>query len=173
MAMIDDGKVYRYGSGDDAQLTSAPVGATVQLYNGEVALISAGTGATTGYLKNAATPQTTDTVVGMLGEPAGGTYVKIGRGILGGSTDGAVSVNVLTGAFFFQSVSGANALSAASNGKTVYYAGENSTGPTASTSSADGPVLGTQIPQDPGIAGGFTPGPNYWPVVVNPAIGRP
>ncbi len=173
MAMTDDGKVYRYGSGDDAQLTSYPVGEAQQLYYGEVALKSGGTGATEGFLKNGASPQSTDEVVGMVGEPAGGTYVKTGPGILGGSTDGAVWVNVLTGAFFFQSVSGANALSAASNGLTVYYAGENANGPLASTSSGAGPILGSQIPQDPGIAGGFTPGPGYWPVNVNPAIGRP
>lgn len=172
MAMTGDGKVYRYGSGDDDQLLSYPVGSAQQLYYGEVALVSGGTGATKGYLKNGASPQSTDVVAGMVGEPAGGTYVKTGPGILGGSTDGAVWVDVLTGAFFFQSVSGANALSEASAGLTVYYKGENSNGPIASTSSGDGPALGQQQPQDPGIAGGFTPGPGYWPIVVNPS-GRP
>lgn len=174
MAMTGDGKSYRYGSGDNAQNVAYGVGATQQLYNGEVALVS-GTGATTfGFLKNAATATQFDEVVGMIGEPAGGTY-QTGPGILGGATDGAVWVNVEIGAFFFQSGTGADALSAATNGKTVYYGGENAIGPLAMATSGGStrPVLGTQLPQDPGIAGGFTPGAGYWPVVINPAIGRP
>jgi len=166
--------VVRYGSGDNDQPTSFGVGASQTLYYGEVALMSGSGSTTTGYLKNAATPGSADVVVGMVGDPAGGTYVETGTGIVGGTTDGAVWANVQTGAFFFQSGTGSDQLSAATNGKTVYYGGENASGPIACATSATStrPVLGVQVPQDPGIAGGFTPGSNYWPVVLN-AVPRP
>jgi hypothetical protein len=140
-----------------------------------VALVSGSGAVTTGYLKNAASPGSADIVVGMIGDPAGGTTVDTGSGIIGGSTDGAVWANVQTGAFFFQSGTGSDQLSATTNGQTVYYGGENSSGPIACATSASStrPVLGVQLPQDPGIAGGSTPGSSYWPVVINPVKGRP
>jgi hypothetical protein len=174
-AMTADGYVYRYGAGDDNQPISCPVGATQQLYYGEVALQSGSGSVTVGMLKNGATFGSSDLVVGMVGDPAGGTYVKTGPGILGGSTDGAVWVDVYKGAFFFQSGSGADQLSAATSGKTVYYGGENASGPIACATSNSGarPSLGVQIPQDPGIAGGFSPGAAYWPITVAPTLGTP
>src|SRR6185312_14718528 len=128
--------VVRYGSGDNDQPTSFGVGASQTLYYGEVALMSGSGSTTTGYLKNAATPGSADVVVGMVGDPAGGTYVETGTGIVGGTTDGAVWANVQTGAFFFQSGTGSDQLSAATNGKTVYYGGENASGPIACATSA-------------------------------------
>jgi hypothetical protein len=175
MALTTDTLVVRYGSpGDHDQTVAYPVGATQQLYYGAVALMSGSGAVTTGYLKNAASPGSADTVVGMIGDPAGGTLVCTGPGILGGATDGAVWDNVATGAFFFQSGTGSDQLSEATAGKTVYYGGENSSGPLAMATSATStrPILGVQLPQDPGIAGGATPGANYWPVVLN-QIPRP
>src|SRR5271165_6793892 len=95
--------VTRYGTGDNSQPTSWPVGATQTLYYGEVALVSGSGSTTAGYLKNAATAGSADLVAGMVGDPGGGTYTETGSGIVGGSTDGAVWANVQTGAFFFQS----------------------------------------------------------------------
>jgi hypothetical protein len=173
--LTGDTHVFRYGSGDDCQPTAYGVGASQQLYYGEVALLSTGGSTTAGYLRNAATANSGDIIVGMIGDPGGGTLVKTGPGILGGTTDGSVWVDVLTGAFFFQSGTGADQLSAATNGKTVYYGGENSSGPIAMATIGNGsrPVLGVQVAQDPGIAGGFTPGASWWPVTVVPLIGRP
>jgi hypothetical protein len=173
--MTKDGYVYQYGTGDGDQPIGYGVGANQQLYYGEVALVAGSGSVTTGYLKNAATAGNADLVIGMVDEPAGGTYVKTGPGILGGSTDGMVQVNVKTGTFFFQSGSGADQLSAATNGKTVYYGGENSTGPLAMATNGSGtrPVLGVQFPQDPGMANGFSPGASYWPITINPNLGRP
>src|ERR1019366_8550269 len=120
---------YEYGIGEGCELVAYGVGATQQLYAGAVALIS-GSGATSvGFLKNAASPGSSDLVAGIVGEPAGGTYVKTGPGILGGSADGVVWVDVRPGAYFIQGGSGADALSASTNGKTVYYGGENASGP--------------------------------------------
>lgn len=172
--LTNDTHVVRYGSGDNNQPTSFGVGANQQLYYGEVALVSGSGSVTVGYLKNAATAGSADLVAGMIGDPAGGTYTSTGPGILGGSTDGAVWVNVQTGCFFIQSGTGSDLLSATTNGKTVYYGGENTSGPIACATSSGGtrPVLGIQLPQDPGIAGGFTPGASYWPIKLN-VIGGP
>lgn len=174
MALTADTKIYTYGTQDFSNLVAYPVGANQQLYYGAVALMSGSGSVTTGYLKNAASPGSADIVVGMVGEPAGGTYVPTGPGVLGGTTDGAVWDNVRTGAFFFQSGTGSDQLSEATNGKTVYYSGENASGPIACATSATStrPVLGIQLPQDPGIAGGFGPGSNYWPIKLN-VVGGP
>jgi hypothetical protein len=165
--------VWRYGV-EMLAPTAWPVGASQTLYYGEVALVSGSGSTTTGYLKNAATAGSSDLVAGMYAAPAGGTYVETGSGLVAGTTDGSVWAEVQTGAFFFQSGTGADALSEATAGKTVYYGGENASGPLAmaTSSSSTRPVLGVQLPQDPGIAGGFSPGSNYYPVVLN-AIPKP
>lgn len=173
--LANDTHVYPYGGEPPGgQIVAYPVGANQQLYYGAVALVSGSGAVTTGYLKNAAVPGAADLVAGMVGEPAGGTYVSTGPGILGGTTDGAVWDDVRTGTYFVQSGTGADALTEAYAGKTVYYSGENTSGPVASNNSHSGqlPILGTLLPQDPGIAGGFSPGANYWPVKLN-VIGAP
>jgi hypothetical protein len=168
--LTQDIHVYEYGV--PGQPTAAGVGANQQLYIGSVALLSGSGSVTAGYLKNAASPGTADIVLGMLAEPAGGTYVQTGPGILGGTTDGAVWANVQPGSFYFQSGTSSDALTAATNGKTVYYGGENANGPIACATSASNtrPVLGIQLPQDPGGVNNYIPGSNYWAVKINPAV---
>jgi hypothetical protein len=168
MALTKDCHTIEFGVPEGNTLVAYPVGATEQLYSGAVALLSAA-----GFLKNAATPLSTDVVVGIIGDPAGGTQVQTGPGILGGATNGAVWVNVRTGSFFLQGGSGADALSAATNGKVVYYHGENNSGPVIdATGAGTKPVAGIQFPQDPGIAGTVTPGAAYWPIKLN-EVGGP
>lgn len=167
MALTNDIPVWQYSTNDDHQPVSYGIGASQQLYSGAVALLSGSGSVTTGYLKNAGTAGANDLVVGMVGEPAGGTLVKTGSGILGGSTDGAVWADVRTGTFFIQSGTGGDQLSAATNGKTVYYGGENALGPIACATNAGGrPVLGIQVAQDPSVTGNI-PGVNYWPISLN------
>ena len=164
-----DTHVYAYGV--EPNLSSAPVGSNQQLYFGAVALISGSGSVSVGYLKNAATAGSSDIVVGMISEPAGGTTVSTGPGILGGTTNGAVWADIQNGAFFFQSGTGSNLLTEAAVFTTVYYGGENANGPIANaTGAGTSPVLGTLLPQDPGIAGGFSPGSNYWPVKISPSF---
>ena len=172
--LTKDCKIIRYGSGDDAQPLAYPIGASQQLYSGAVALVSGSGSVTTGYLKNAATPGASDIVVGMVGDATGGAY-STAPGLPTATTNGGVWAEVLTGAFYFQSGTGSDLLSAATNGKTVYLGDETTTGPVACATdgSVNRPVLGIQVPQDPGIAGGSSPGANYWPVIINPAKGRP
>lgn len=178
MPLTNDIKLIRYGVGDNDQPLSYGIGASQQLYSGSVALVSGSGAVTTGYLKNAGTAGSADVVVGMVGDAGGGAY-STGPGLPTSSADGGVWTDVLTGAFFFQSGTGGDTLSAATNGLTVYYGGENAAGPIACATSATNtrPILGVQIPQDPGITGsggvGATPGPNYWPIIVNPVKGRP
>lgn len=173
--LTKDTKLIQYGSGDGNQPESYPVGANQQLYSGAVALVSGSGSTTAGYLKNAATPGTSDYVVGMLGEPEGGVFGVGPCFPVAGTTDGSLWAQVRTGSFFFQSGTGSDLLSATTNGKTVYYGGENATGPIACAvvGTPARPVLGTQLPQDPGIAGGSSPGANYWPIIVRPDLGRP
>lgn len=171
--LANDTVPYRYGTADGEQEDSAPLGATQTVYYGSVALLSGSGAVTTGYLKNAATPGSSDTVIGMIGEPAGGTYVKTGPGIVGSSADGGVWVNVMRGTFYFQSATGGDALTESLVGKTVFYKGENTTGPIASATNDTNtlPTLGVLVAQDPGIANGFSPGSSWWPVRLNPTAG--
>lgn len=157
--LTGDIKLIRVGVPDTHQPVAAPVGATVQLYHGAVALLSGGTGATQGYLKNAAVPTSTDTVMGMVDQSTGGTLAETGPGILGGSTDGAVWIDCATGTFLFQSGTGADALTETQAGTTVYYQGENANGPIAAKTTGSGtrPVLGTLLPIDPTVPTGYVP----------------
>jgi hypothetical protein len=176
VALTKDTKLIRYGSGDDAQPLAYPIGAAQQLYSGAVALVSGSGTPAAGYLKNAATANlgTSDIVVGMVGDATGGAY-STGPGLPVPTASGDVWAEVLTGAFYFQSGTGADQLVVAGNGLPVYYGGESTTGPIACAvvGSPARPVLGIQVPQDPGIAGGSSPGAGYWPVIINPAKGRP
>ncbi len=174
MALTRDAKIIRYGSGDDCQPLAYGVGADEQLYSGAVALVSGSGSPTAGYLKNAATTGTSDYIVGMVGDPTGGAY-STGPGFPTSTTDGGVWAEVLTGAFFFESGTGADQVTAAYNGLTVYYGGEGDNGPlvAAVVGTPARPALGIPVPQDPGLAGGASPGATFWPVIINPAKGRP
>lgn len=168
--VTNDIKTFQYGLPENL-LVAYPVGANQQLYRGCVALIS-GSGATsTGCLKNAASPGTADLVAGIIDEVAGGTGADTLPGILGGTTDGAVWVNVKTGTFFVQN-STTNAVAESTVVLTVYYQGENATGPIVSSVQGVLPKMGQLLPQDPGFANNYIPGSNYWPVKFN-IIGGP
>lgn len=173
-ALTKDTQLIRYGSGGNDQPESYGIGANQQLYGGAVALLSGSGSVTTGYLKNAATPGSADVVVGMIDSPAGNAY-SVGAGLPTSTTDGGVWANIATGAFYFQSGTSSDALSATTNGATVYYGGENANGPIACATSQSStlPVLGVQVAQDPGITGGASPGPSYWPIKVAVLKGRP
>ena len=135
--------------GTRQELVAWPVQATAQLYRGTVALVA-----------------------GIVDFPAGGTALDTGSGIVGGAADGDVYVDVKTGTVLVQSGTGADALSATTNGKTVYYHGTNASGPIADATAGSKPVFGIQLPQDPSLAAGAFPGSNYWPVKMN-VIGGP
>jgi hypothetical protein len=167
-----DIKTFEYGVPDQT-LVAYGIAANQQLYSGAIALVSGSGASTTGYLKNAATPGSSDLVAGIVDSYAGGCAVSTSPGLLGGSTDNALQANVRTGTFFVQN-SALNPVSVTQVGKTVYYQGENASGPIVSSSSVGGtlPSMGILLPQDPGFANNYIPGSNYWPVKLN-VIGGP
>lgn len=172
-------KIAQYGvpDGSGNQPIGYPMGATLTLYSGEVALISGSGSTTTGYLKDPSSPGSSDIVAGLINNPTGGTYYagqNSGAGFTSTSTDGSVWLDVIGGSFFFQSGTGSDALTEAIVGTTIYYGGENANGPYMCATSNGGarPKAGTLLPQDPSIANGVTPGSNYWPVKLN-VVGGP
>lgn len=148
MALSSDVKLVRVGAEGLHEPIAAPLKANVTVYSGSIALLDS-----TGNLKNASSPASTDTIVGMIGNPTGGTYVKTGPGIVGGSTDGAVWVDCLTGTFVLASGTGADELDETTANHTVYVVDEVTVG--ATNGSNTRPVAGVQLPIDPTLPAGF------------------
>ncbi len=151
MALTNDVFVSRWGSEGKHEPVAAPLGSAVTVYSGSIALSRAG------YLANASAPQATDTVLGLIGEPAGGTYVKTGPGIVGNGSQGAdgVWVEILTGSFILANGTGADALAETDVGASVYVVDEVTGGKTSGGSSR--PIAGVLMPIDPSIPAGFIP----------------
>jgi hypothetical protein len=150
MALSKDVFVSRVGSEGKHEEIAAPLGSAVTVYGGSIALNRAG------YLANAASPVTGDVCLGLIGEPAGGTYVKTGPGIVGNGSQGAngVWVNILTGSFILANGTGAEALAETDAGATVYVVNETTVGKVGAGSSVP---VGTLLPIDPTIPSGFVP----------------
>ena len=155
MALTKDVLYRRVGSEGVHQPIAAPLGAAVTVYRNSIALLSAGVGATQGYLKNASSPASGDIVIGMVGEIAGGTAAQTGPGIIGNGTDGGVIINCETGSFLLASGTGADALTETNAGATVYVIDEVTVGLTNGGSTR--PVAGTMLPLTPDIPTGFVP----------------
>jgi hypothetical protein len=144
MATTSDQIIYEYGTPDGNQPLNAGIAANVQLYRGTVALLSAGTaGGTKGYLKNADSPSPNDLVLGMLSKYGPGTADTI-PGLLGGSTDGATSAEILTGSFLMASGTGSDQLSVTTGGQPVYLINATTVGATNGGSTR--PLAGIQLP---------------------------
>ncbi len=151
MAQSKDVQVNRSGSEGLHEPLAAPLGSAVTVYSGTIALSRAG------YLANAASPQTTDVVLGLIGNPAGGTYVKTGPGIVGNGSQGAngVWVEILTGSFILACGTGADALVETDVGASVYVMDEITVGKT--DGSASRPIAGKLQPITPDIPSGYVP----------------
>ena len=154
MALTADIHTDRYGTPDGHQNQSLALGANQTLYRGSVAAISGGTSVTKGYGKNMATPASTDVVIGIVAR--GIDVANTGAGIAGGSSDGAVHVEVETGSFILASGTGADACNVSTNGLQVYLIDEKTVGATNGSSSR--PAAGIQVADpttDPTIPTGF------------------
>lgn len=149
MALSADIPIRRVGAEGQHEPIAAPIKASNTLYSGSIAL------SRSGYLVNAASPQSTDVCLGIVGDPTGGTYVKTGPGIAGGTTDGGVWVDCETGVFLLKSGTGGDALTEANAGQTVYVIDEQSVG--ATDGSATRPPAGIMLPIDPTVPTGFVP----------------
>jgi hypothetical protein len=146
MALTNDIHTLRDGSNVHEPLV-APVKASEQLYSGAIAVLDA-----SGRLHSAASASAGDTCAGIIGEPAGGTYVKTGPGIKGGTNDTAVYAEVLQGNFFLNGGTGADALTEANVGATVYVIDEVTVGATSGGNSR--PAAGTMRPITPSTPSG-------------------
>lgn len=153
MALSSDIQTTRYGSQINHQPIEYPVGkgaAGQTLYRGSIAALSGGTTVTQGYLKNIATPASTDIVVGVIagyGPKCG--QADTGPGIGGtvlNTADGVLTANILTGTFLMLGGTGADALTVTNVGTSVYLVNEDTVA--ATSGSASRPVAGllVQVP---------------------------
>jgi hypothetical protein len=142
MAVTSDQTIFEFGTADTHQPLNLGIAATVQLYRGTIAVAS-GAGGTKGYLVNGDTPVSTQIVLGILNKYGPGTADTI-PGLLGGATNGATTAEILTGSFLLASGTGADQLSAATVGATVYMINSVTVGATNGGSTR--PTVGVQLP---------------------------
>lgn len=169
MALTQDVKTFRFGSpGNSTQPMNFGLTAAVTVYRGSIAITRSG------YIANASSPQSTDTTWGLIDKAGAGTS-DIGPGIVGGTTNGSVTVEIATGSFFLQNGTGADALTQANVGALVYVINETTMGATngsntrpvggtfeglASVLAANRPDLAGMIAVKVGNASGTTGGPS-------------
>src|SRR5882724_623503 len=123
MALTGDVKATRYGVGGNVhQQLNLGLAATTTVYRGSIALKNA-----SGYLKNSASPLSTDTCM--------------------------VLVDIATGTFFLSAGTAGDALTIADIGSKVYVIDEVTVGKT--DGSATRPVAGTLVAVDSSQPGGY------------------
>jgi hypothetical protein len=148
MSLTSDVLKTRYGSPINHQPIERPIGVgTLTLYRGSVALVSGGTTVTAGYLKNAATPASNDIVIGILdgyGPTCGvaDTVPGMGGSVLN-TGNGALTANVVTGAFLLAGGTSSDALTITNINKNVYLIDEITVG--ATDGSGTRPVAGLLV----------------------------
>ena len=162
MALTSDIQKVRYGSTADHQPIEYAIGKGASgqtLYRGSVAAISGGTTVTQGYLKNMATPASTDVVVGILdgyGPSCGQADTGPGMGgTVLNTADGVLTATVVTGTFLLLAGTGSDALTITNLQTNVYLINEDTVG---ATSAGTRPVVGllVQVPAtDASIPTGF------------------
>ena len=135
MALTADVKTIRFGSpGNSTQPMNFGLTASATVYRGSIATTRAG------YLVAASSPQSTDTTWGIIDKAGAGT-ADINPGIVGGTTNGSVTVEIATGSFFLANGTGADAITQANVGSLVYVINETTVGLTSNGNTR--PVAGT------------------------------
>ena len=125
MALSADIKIIRYGTpGNSTQPTSRGLTANATVYRGSIATTRSG------YLVAASSPQSSDLVWGLI-ESAGPGYINGSPGIVGGTTNGSVTVEIATGSFFLSNGTGADAITEANVGASCYVIDEKTVGLTS------------------------------------------
>lgn len=150
MALSSDVKTTRYGVGGNAhQPINKPLGASVTVYRGSVAVTDA-----LGNIKNASSLSGSEIVWGLIANAGPGT-ADTGPGITNGGSSGAVTVEIDTGSFYL--ANGGNTttdvLTEANVGQVVYLVNETSVAATNGGSSR--PIAGTLLNVDASQPGGF------------------
>jgi len=137
MALTADIHPIRYGApGNSTQPTNLPLTASATVYRGSVATTRSG------YLVAASSPQSTDVVWGLI-DQAGPGNIDGAPGIIGGTTNGAVTVDVATGTFWLSAGTGSDAITVAQLGQEVYLIDEKTVG--ATSGGGTRPVAGVLI----------------------------
>ncbi len=143
--------IRRYGAIDQSLPVPCPLGSTVTVYTGSIALLR------DGFLANAASPEATDTCTGIIGGAAGGGEASPEDGFTGNGTQGAhgVWIECLTGTFLIQNGTGIDELTQADEGSLVYVISESVVGRTDGGGTR--PVAGWLLHIDLSIPHGFVP----------------
>jgi hypothetical protein len=141
-ALTQDIPIVRLGTpGNETQPVNLNLKAATTVYRGSIALTR--TGIAVPALN--ANLLSTDIAWGVY-ENAGAGTADTGPGILGGSVDGAVTVEVATGTFFLASSTGADALGVTTLGKTVFVYDEQTVA--ATSGGAARPTAGVHLYTD-------------------------
>jgi len=146
MALSSDVKTVRYGSpGNSTQPVNKPANSGITVYRGSIALCDS-----TGNVKNSSSPASTDTCWGIIEDAWSGAMpssVFNGPGIVipASTTNGVVSIEIETGSFWLASSTGADAITEANVGATVYVADETHV---ALTTGGGRPVAGIVLAVD-------------------------
>jgi len=123
MALTADVLTVRYGTpGNSTQPVNQPLTANATVYRGSIATTRSG------YLVAATAPQSADIVWGVISGAGPGTADMTTQGITGGTTNGAVTVEIATGSFFLASGTGADAITQANVGALCYVINETTVG---------------------------------------------
>lgn len=145
-ALTADIHPIRYGTpGNASQPANIPVKANNTVYRGSVAITRSG------FCVPATTPQSSDIVWGLV-DQAGPGAIDGGPGIVGGTTDGAVTLDVATGSFWLNQGTGSDAIAQANVGASCYLMNENTVG---LTSAGSRPVAGVILAVAGTNAGNF------------------
>lgn len=152
MALTGDIKTTRFGSpGNSTQPMNQPLKAATTVYRGSIAITRSG------YMVPASTPQSTDVTWGIVDKAGPGT-ADVGPGIVGGTSDGSVTVEIATGSFLVANGTGADAFAQTDVGATCYVIDEKTMGKTngSNTRPVGGEFLGlanTLAPNRPDLTG--------------------
>jgi hypothetical protein len=153
MALTTDINKIAYGGAVDHQPIEYKIGKGASgqtLYRGSVALISGGTTVTQGYLKSAASPATSDIVVGILddyGPSCGQANLVPGMGgTVLNTADGVLTANVRPGTWLLKAGTGSDAMTITNIQQTVYLIDEQTVGATSASSTRPAAGLLVQVP---------------------------
>ena len=125
-ALTGDIHWERFGTGDTSSGINQPLGASVTVYRGSIALTD-----TAGNVKNSSTVASTDTCWGIISGMGPG-LIDSGPGVTNPSTvAGVATVDILQGAFLLASGTGSDQLSQSAVGRTVYVISEYTVGYTS------------------------------------------
>jgi hypothetical protein len=125
-ALTGDIHYERFGTGDVQCNINMPLGASITVYRGSIALTD-----TSGNVKNSSAVLSTDTCWGIIQDAGPGT-LDSGPGINNPSTvAGFVTVDIAQGAFLLASGAGSDQLSQSAVGKSVYVMSEYTVGLTS------------------------------------------